>query len=129
MDYPIGIIIGLLHFSEELDSIKERTTRVLVPSHYKLDQDFDDLAEGNTLRGSGSHGTRIPKNTHNLLETLSCMTCDVEQARKHLEPEENMALAIKYGPYDLTQTPEIGELAETALQKMYSFLNYGYLPK
>lgn len=126
MYYTREFIIKIIKYSEHIQSVKEKTTRTLIPNNYKENDNFDPMGEGNTLKQKGFGGSRIPKNTNDIIEVLSCITADIDLALDTLEPEERMAVFLKFGPYNTTATPQLSELAEAGLLKMVDYLNGGH---
>lgn len=122
MDYSREFIINIIKYTEHIESVKEKTTKPLIPNNF-TSNDYDELEEGNTLRRKGFGGSRVPKNTNDIIELLCCITSDVDAALEQLEPEERMAIFLRFGPYQNMVTTEISALSEEGLNKMVKFLN------
>lgn len=128
-DYPEWLIILVLGFWEELDSIKYRVTKSISLQSSVADSDNSFWEqEGNTLQKRGPRGTRIPKNTNHRAETLAVMMADISNAINVTCSYEE-AFSVRHYSVEWTYENERSlplvtqELAKEALRKLGDHLN------
>jgi hypothetical protein len=119
--YPEYIVRAVLEHWDEIEDIKYRTpTPILVASEYVDDPEDFYMEEGHTLMQRGSKSTRVPHNSHAIIEALCDITVDIERARKEtLDQSEDLAF-VAFFMFKING-PRIK--AEAALIKVLAFLN------
>lgn len=130
-DYPEWLIILILGFWPELESMKEQVTKGLSldPVSFDADRKYWEQ-EGNTLQKRGPRQSRIPRNTNSRVENVAIMMADIQTAiNARCTPEEAFSVRTYCMLWTEDRTQELSnvltEIALNTLKKLVVDLNCG----
>jgi hypothetical protein len=125
-DYTIAVVRAVLQNWQELEALKYKITPTLIPNSYVSEEAAQAwyMTEGNTMTPRGPRTTRIPHNSHAIVERLCDLTADIQRGRRlSLTQEEDVALLVTF-TLDLDKVPSgTASKGEAALEKLVNWLN------
>ena len=122
--YTYDLVEQILRHWEEIESLKEKTTAVPVPTYSIVDNSDWKMQEGNTLQQTGSRTTRIPSNSNKLVETLCVWCSDIEAAIGRMLSREEYDALMDYITLDEHEyTLMTKQSATESIGKIVQYLN------
>lgn len=124
-EYPLWMIQAVLEHWDEINEMKYVRASRLDSTVSSVDSSGKwQYEEGHTMQQKHPKLNKGKHNSYQLIETLCCITADIEQARhKALTPEEDFALIARFNLLNFDFTPEAIQMGDEAIFKLLKYLN------